>query len=237
MAIFHLLRKDLIIPTKKQGAPRGKNAAAILRYAEHLKTVDEWPFPPILVVAQTKLNKKTSEEKPTGKWGVLGGTQRVTAANEVKWNNPIPAEVFTGQELPDDRWAGSAYVASVRDNMKHGQPFTETERDESFKTMREMGMNIEEIANEWHVHKSTVSRSLRGLTTTAAREANTTTEEAAPKEETAPKNSAKGTQDVKHFLDFFESRFTEIFDYISAEDTDEKYSGLFLRMADNLNNG
>jgi len=233
---FNVNRKDLVIPTKKQGAPRGKNTAAILRYAEQLKIVDVWHLPAILVHAITKPDKKTGGEKPTGKWAVLGGTQRVSAANEVKWNGDIPAEMFTGKELPDDRWAASSYVASIRDNMRHGQPFTEAEMKESFVTMREMKMTIDEIAREWHVHKSTVSRSLRGLTTTAAREANTATEtETETKTETG--NGAKGAQDVKHFLDFFESRFTEIYDYISAEGTDEKYSGLFLRMAENITNG
>lgn len=223
--------KDLIIPTRKQGAPRVAHADIVAKYAEHLKVAGkEWPFPPILVAQQVK------KEKPTGKWVVLGGSGRIKAAKEVKWDEPIPALTLEDGKDP--------YIAAIEDNLKHGAPFNEKERNESFRILAGRKMTVTAIADLWNVHKSTVSRVLNDATTTAGRAARSTaagTEtEAAPVAMATNGKNGKGTQDVPHWLDFFKARYDDIYEYLYTDDEElyadrEEFRALVFRLAEALN--
>jgi ParB-like chromosome segregation protein Spo0J len=225
LATIAIVLKDLVIPSRKQGAPRGPHADIVSKYAEHLKISKDWPFPPILVTQQVK------KDKPTSKWVVLGGGQRVRAAKEVQWAEPIPAETITDGTDP--------YVESIRDNLRHGEPFNEKERNESFRVLsKQKKMSVTAIADLWNVHKSTVSRVLNEATTTAGRAARSkpATE---PSGDVAmatatPTNGAKGTQDVAHWADFLKARYDEIFEFLSDDDNEES-AALVMRLAEALN--
>jgi hypothetical protein len=240
LPILHLKLDDLHVPTKGEGSPRGKNEKTIADYAEQLKIVKDWPFPNLLVTQQQKKDKKSGEFKPTGKWIVLGGQQRTKAAEAVDWKHTIPCEQFRGKQTDEDRWGDNEYFAMIRDNMKHGLRFSESERDKSYKDMREMGATIEEIAKEWHCHKSSVSRRLRELTTVAARSANSaasTEELEGSDDQPTDVSKSKGKNDVLHFFDFLKERFEDCQRFLldSKPSKVAEYRELVIRLAEIIN--
>lgn len=165
MASVKMDPKALLILKGKE-AFRPVNEKRVEEYALVLKrNPDRWPFPNnehdgIKVMAATKevKDKKTGEVtiEETGDFVVLSGATRVTAAVETKWGD-IPVYVVkpkSGVEI---------LKLGIAANVEHGARFSLPERDRLIIRCVAEGMTQEETADLFQVHKSTVSRTLRGM--------------------------------------------------------------------------
>jgi ParB-like chromosome segregation protein Spo0J len=126
-----------------------KNTEYISQLASDLSDAGKWIFPPIELQPIASTEKVYAEG---GRYYILDGTNRVSAAIEIKWASKIPARIH----LP--MTAVEAIAVQVRTNNTHGLRLSVSDQTAAIKRMAELGMEGKKIAKEAGISPSSVSR-------------------------------------------------------------------------------